>query len=168
MLPMKHGSIFGYGPCAHRVAAGDTERGLFGRCLAVLAWLCVSTTALAAPAPAPASGSIDSALMEIRSAALAGQADKAASLFADDLALVSQSGKLYGKDGALADLGNGFTEWNNSEIVVRQHKDTAVVTLINQRTRTSSPTARFRILQMWRKATGGWQLSAQSSVRLPD
>lgn len=137
-----------------------------GRCLAASALFCISATAWSATAPK--GGSIDAALMDIRSAALAGQAEKAAPLFADDLALISQSGKVYGKDGALADLGNGFTEWNNSEIVIRQHKDTAVVTFINQRTRTTSPTARFRILQMWRKAGDGWQLSAQSSVRLPD
>lgn len=139
---------------------------VFGRCLAASAFFCMSATAWSATAQN--GGSIDAALMEIRSAALAGQAEKAAPLFAEDLALISQSGKVYGKDGALADLGNGFTEWDNSDIVIRPHKDTAVVTFINQRTRTSSPTAKFRILQMWRKSEAGWQLSAQSSVRLPD
>ena len=139
---------------------------VFVRSLAASAVFSISAAAWSAPAPK--SGSIDAALMEIRSAALAGQAEKAAPLFADDLALISQSGKVYGKDGALADLGNGFTQWDNSEIVIRPHKDTAVVTFINQRTRTSSPTASFRILQMWRKAGAAWQLSAQSSVRLPD
>tara|TARA_R110001599_G_scaffold132983_1_gene310288 strand:- start:8055 stop:8474 length:420 start_codon:yes stop_codon:yes gene_type:complete len=109
---------------------------------------------------------IQVALLQIRDAAIASKPEMAASLFADDLALISQSGKLYGKDAALFDLRNGFEAWDNSEIIIRQGGDTAIVTLVNNRTRTGMEPAEFLVMQVWRKEDSGWRLSAQSSVRV--
>ncbi len=109
---------------------------------------------------------IKAVLSQIRDAAIASKPEMAASLFADDLALISQSGKLYGKDAALFDLRNGFVAWDNSEVIVREQGDTAIVTLVNNRTRTGMEPAEFLVMQVWRKEGSNWLLSAQSSVRI--
>ncbi len=109
---------------------------------------------------------IKAALSQIRDAAMASRPEMATSLFADDLALISQSGKLYGKDAALFDLRNGFEAWDNNEVIIRERGDTAIVTLVNNRTRTGMEPAEFFVMQVWRKEGSGWLLSAQSSVRV--
>jgi len=109
---------------------------------------------------------IKAALSQIRDAAVASKPEMAASLFADDLALVSQSGKLYGKDAALFDLRNGFKAWDNSEVIIRERGDAAIVTLVNNRTRAGMEPAEFLVMQVWRKEGSGWLLGAQSSVRV--
>jgi len=109
---------------------------------------------------------IEAALMQIRDAAIASEPGTVAPLLAENLALVSQSGKLYGKEAALFDLRNGFTAWENSDTVVREQGDTAVVTLVNRRTRTGMKPAQFRVMQIWRKQCDGWVMIAQSSAAM--
>jgi hypothetical protein len=113
-----------------------------------------------------AAASPTDALAVIRSAALSRDTAPAATLFADDLALVSQSGKLFGKAEALVDLGNGFEAWENSEVVERAAGPVIIVTLVNSRKRPNTDAARFRVLQVWRKDAGTWRLAAQSSTRI--
>lgn len=132
--------------------------------IAIAALLFCSSLALAGTPEQP--DEIEAALSQIRDAALASKPDMAASLFADDLALVSQSGKLYGKDAALFDLRNGFDAWENSQVVVREHGDVAIVSLVNSRTRTGMEPAEFRVMQVWLKDGSRWLLAAQSSVGL--
>lgn len=118
---------------------------------------------------APDEGAIRGHLMAIRVAALESAPDTAASIFAEDLVLVSQSGKVYGREAALFDLGNGFEAWDNSDIAVRLSDGRATVTYINTRTRTDMQPARFRVMQVWERREGaGWVVIAQSSVRLPE
>lgn len=119
-------------------------------------------------AAASAEGEIQAGLAAIRSAALSEDTSTAAPLLAQEMAMISQSGKLYPRDGALADLGNGFAIWENSEIVIRADRKLAIVTLINQRQRPDMPVARFRVLQTWKKISGHWLLAAQSSVKLAE
>ena len=115
------------------------------------------------------SSEIEAALSQIRDAAIASKPEMAASLFAEDLALISQSGKLYGKEAALFDLSNPFIAWDNSELVMREQGDNAIVTFVNSRTRTgmvgrgrvpwgqSCPTfgRRLSIWQGWKTDAGG-------------
>ena len=91
------------------------------------------------------------------------EADK---LLADDLVLISQSGKLYGKDATLFDLGGGFIAWENEEVVMREAGDTAIVTLANNRTRPGTDPARFRVMQVWQRKGVSWKMVAQTSVRI--
>lgn len=134
--------------------------------LIIAALLFGSSPALAGEAQEP--DGIVAALAQIRDAAIASTPDLAAPLFAEDLALVSQSGKLYGREAALFDLRNGFETWDNSDIVVREQGDTAIVTLVNNRTRTGMEPAGFLVMQVWRKKNEDWLLSAQSSVRIKE
>ena len=118
---------------------------------------------LAAPAFAQVPPEVGVALDAIRAAALSGKTETAAALFAPDLVLVSQSGKTYDRAAALADLGNGFAAWNNSEIDGSVDGDTAIVTLVNRRQRPKIDAASFRVLQTWKQRAGKWLLVAQSS-----
>lgn len=114
--------------------------------------------------------SVEQALAEIRVAALSGDTSHAEQILAEDLVLVSQSGKVYGREAALFDLGSGFSSWNNSDIAISAQGELATVTLINRRVRSSLDVgeAAFRVMQVWRQRDGNWQLIAQSSVRLSD
>ena len=118
---------------------------------------------LAAPLAAEVPAGVTAALDTIRAAALAGSAEAAAPLFAPDLVLVSQSGKAYDRAAALADLGNGFTAYDNSEVGGRVDGDTAVVSLLNHRQRKGMDTASFRVLQTWKQRGNNWLLVAQGS-----
>ncbi|NVE95645.1 nuclear transport factor 2 family protein [Altererythrobacter sp. JGD-16] len=116
---------------------------------------------------APDEGAIRGSLETVRMAALESEPEKAGQIFANDLVLISQSGKVYGREAALFDLGNGFEAWDNSEVAVRLSEGRAIVTYINARTRTGMSEARFRVMQVWEKREdAGWVIIAQSSVRL--
>src|SRR5690554_6588673 len=119
-----------------------------GKLAVMAALLCSPSLALACDTKKADDG-IAAALLQIRDAALASKPDMAASLFAEDLALVSQSGKLYGKEAALFDLRNGFEKWDNSDIVVRKMDDAAIVTFVNNRTRTGMEPTGFLVMQVW-------------------
>lgn len=134
-------------------------RGLVGAGLAAILWA------------APSSAETDpvAALDVFRAAARSKDTRSAASLMSDRLVLVSQSGKVYGKAEALADLGGGFVAWDNSDIDARDGGRRArVLSFINRRQRPAMAAARFRVLQVWQSQAGSFRLIAQSSVKLPD
>ncbi len=135
-----------------------------GRLTIMAALLSASSLALASETEK--SSDIEAALSQIRDAAIASKPEIAASLFAEDLALISQSGKLYGKEAALFDLGNPFTAWDNSEVVVREWSDNAIVTFVNNRTRAGMEPAEFLVMQVWRKDGDRWVMAAQSSTAI--
>ncbi len=113
---------------------------------------------------------IEQHLATIRTAALQGDVELVQDIFAHDLLLVSQSGKVYGRDAALFDLANGFDTWRNEDVTIRADDGTAVASFINNRTRTGLELGEvaFRVTQFWRMRAGAWKLIAQSSVRLKD
>ena len=126
----------------------------------------LGSSSLALASETEMSSDIQAALLQIRDAAIASKPELAASLFAEDLALISQSGKLYGKEAALFDLGNPFTAWDNSELVVREQGDNAIVTFVNNRTRAGMEPAEFLVMQVWRKDGHHWVMAAQSSTAI--
>lgn len=136
------------------------------RALAGIVALTLSLSAV--EAVASPSDEIAKNLAAITAAALSGDTPTVASLFPDDMIMVSQSGKVYGGSDARADLGNGFVTWENRDVVVRVTGQSAIVTLINRRQRQGMAPASFRVLQVWKKAGRRWQLAAQSSVKMPD
>lgn len=137
--------------------AGSLKKWVLGTSL-----LCLTPSALAGAADGQ--DAIKWGLLQIREAAIAGNPDLAAPIFAKDLTLVSQSGKLYGQDAALLDLRNRFSAWDNSDIVVREKENLAIVTLVNRRTRAGLDPAEFLVLQVWHKVRDRWMITAQSSV----
>ncbi|MFN3591449.1 MAG: DUF4440 domain-containing protein [Thermaurantiacus sp.] len=119
------------------------------------------------PAAAADTEALREAIAEIRAAALAGEPSRAAPHMAADLLLVSQSGRLYGREDALLDLGSGIESW----IVEAQHIEpdgaTARVVATVRRKRKDAEEGRFRVLQFWRAGSDGrWELWAQASVRV--
>ena len=118
---------------------------------------------LAGPVAAEVPVGVAAALDTIKAAALSGKVDSAAPLFAPELVLVSQSGKAYDRAAALADLGNGFSAWDNREVAGKVDRGTAIITLINHRQRPRLDPAAFRVLQTWKQRAGKWLLVAQSS-----
>lgn len=123
----------------------------------------------AAPASAADTDALRSALEDIRSAALAGQPARAERHFAGDLLLVSQSGKVYGRDAALEDLGSGIEVWTVEEQVIESDGKLARVVSVIRRKRRGAEEGRFRVLQLWRaNAFDQWELFAQASVRITE
>lgn len=102
----------------------------------------------------------------LQQAALSGDTAKAAELLAEDLVLVSQSGKVYPREIVIADLGSGFVSWANSDVKMQVDGATAVVVLINRRQRKGLEEGAFRVMQVWRKREEAWLLVAQSSARI--
>lgn len=105
-------------------------------------------------------------LERLRLAALRSDPVIAEGIFAPDFVLISQSGKVYGREAALLDLRNGFETWDNSAIEFHLDDAQAIVVLVNRRQRTGMEPAFFRVMQVWRKSSGGWVMIAQSSVRM--
>lgn len=145
-----------------------------GACLSkggalAIAWAAIISPPLLFAHPAE-NRTVEQALTEIRMAALSGDTSHAEQIMAEDLVLVSQSGKVYGLEAALFDLGSGFSSWDNSDITISAEGELATVTLINRRVRSSLDIgeAAFRVMQIWRLRDGNWKLVAQSSVRLSD
>jgi ketosteroid isomerase-like protein len=123
--------------------------------------------AAATPASAADLASLRVAIEDIRAAGLAGDPPRAAPHLAADLVLVSQSGRLYGRDDALADLGSGIESWVVEDQLLQEGSGEARVVSVIRRKRTGSEEGRFRVLQVWRvNPEGRWQLSAQASVRM--
>jgi Domain of unknown function (DUF4440) len=129
----------------------------------ILLVLAAATSIAATPAPERALGA---ALETIRAAALSRDTARAEVLMLPALVLVSQSGKVYGKAEALADLGNGFEQWDNSEVALQRQGGWYLVTLVNARKRPGLDALRFRVMQVWIRSGRGWQLAAQSSTRI--
>jgi hypothetical protein len=126
--------------------------------------LLVATPALAGPLRGEAQ--VRAGLETIRAAALSRDVKSVDALFADRLALISQSGRLFGKADALADLAGGFEAWDNSELVLREEGRGLLVTMVTTRKRPNIEPARFRVMQLWQRDGGRWQLVAQSSTRI--
>lgn len=110
---------------------------------------------------------VEGALDAIAEAALSSHVDPVEAILHDDLVLVSQSAKIYGRDAALADLQSGFEQWLNEDVTIRFDGDIAIVTLTNSRTRSGMSASAFRVVQTWKHNGEIWQLLAQTSVRLP-
>jgi hypothetical protein len=111
-------------------------------------WALAAGLCLVAGAPAAAAGTeaLTAAIEDIRAAALAGQPERAAPHFAGDLWLVSQSGKLYGRDAALEDLASGFERWSIEEQQIDSDGSFARVVGIVRRKRKGLEEGRFRVL----------------------
>lgn len=133
------------------------------RAAAVALLLDVCATAVVAE---PVPTGVEAGLAALRTAALSGNSQAAEAVLAEDLALVSQSGKLYAHADALADLRGGFEAWENRDVVMRPTKGGAIVTLINRRKRRNVDVAEFRVMQVWEKVSGVWRLVAQSSTKI--
>jgi ketosteroid isomerase-like protein len=104
-------------------------------------------------------------MQKFAEAALKSDVSVAEKIFANNLILTSQSGKVYGKKDALLDLKNPFEKYQNDEIkFIHLNKKTVIVSYQNMRKRKGLDEAKFRVTAVWSKNKSGWQIvSLQSS-----
>jgi hypothetical protein len=125
--------------------------------------------ALAGPAAAAGAEALRAAIEDIRAASLARDPARAERHFAGGLILVSQSGKVYGRDAAIADLASGAESWTIREQQIDSDGALARVVQVVERTRKGAEPGRFRVLQLWRaNPEDRWELFAQATVRMAE
>ncbi len=121
---------------------------------------------LKAKADASTEQEITKLLGEFRQARLQGDIAAPSRIFAEDLVLTSQSGKLYGKAEALQDFANALEEYRDEDLFFRFYGDTAIVNLVNQRKRKGTEAAKFRVTGTWLKRGGQWFMVAMQTTRI--
>jgi hypothetical protein len=121
---------------------------------------------LKAKADARAEQEIRKLLGELSEARLRSDLTVPSRIFGDDLALTSQSGKLYGKADALQDFANPVEEYRDEELIFRFYGDTALVNLVNQRKRKGMEAAKFRVTSVWIKRSRQWFMVAMQTTRI--
>lgn len=133
----------------------------------VLPGALLGALALAGPAPAAGTDALREAISEIRAAALASDPSRAEHHLARNLRLISQSGKVYGRDDMLRDLATGAERWTVLEEEIEKDGSLARVTARIERKRPGAEPMELRVLQLWRTtAQDRWELFAQATVRL--
>jgi ketosteroid isomerase-like protein len=105
-------------------------------------------------------------------AAKAGDADKFAALYADDLTDIDPQGKLNTKASDIADVKSGklkFTEITNSEMKVRDYGNTAIATGVSAVKGTydgKDISGNYRFTDVWNKRGGKWQIVATQVTKI--
>lgn len=114
---------------------------------------------------AKAEREITDLLQKFADAAVRSDTSVAESLYADELFMTSQSGKLYTKKEAVQDLKNSFRSYQNDDLkFLHLNKNTVVVNYQNTRKRETLDEAKFRVTSVWVKRKGEWKIvSVQSS-----
>jgi hypothetical protein len=125
---------------------------------------CVSIT-FAQSANEKTEREITSLMQQFADAALKNDVSVAEKIFAENLILTSQSGKVYPKKDALLDLKNPFEKYQNDELkFIHLDKKSVIVSYQNTRKRKTLDEAKYRVTAVWIKNKSGWQIvSLQSS-----
>ena len=121
---------------------------------------------LKAKADARSEQEIRKLLGELGEARLRSDSAAPSRIFAEDFALTSQSGKLYGKAEALQDFANTLEEYRDEDLFFRFYGDTAIVNLVNQRKRKGMEAAKFRVTGVWLKRGDQWYMVAMQTTRI--
>ena len=108
---------------------------------------------------------ITNLMQQFAEATLKNDTSVAEKLFAENLILTSQSGKVYPKKDALLDLKNPFEKYQNDELkFIHLDKKIVIVSYQNIRKRKTLDEAKYRVTAVWKKNKEGWQIiSLQSS-----
>jgi ketosteroid isomerase-like protein len=108
----------------------------------------------------------------LEDALVKGDAAKLAQLLSDDITHTNPCGNLRGKAPWVAAIEAGqlkIISFRNHDLQVRIYGETAVVTAINLLTARwtgSDPSGRYRVIHVWVKREGGWQLTAHQATRI--
>jgi hypothetical protein len=138
---------------------------MFKSTILLLILITLTTITYAQSATENTEREITDLMQKFAEAALRNDSSVAEKIFADDLILTSQSGKVYGKKDALLDLKNPFEKYENDEIrFIHLNKKTVIVSYQNTRKRKTLDEAKYRVTAVWVKNKTGWQIvSLQSS-----
>ncbi len=100
-------------------------------------------------------------------AALKSDTSVAEKIYAQDMILTSQSGKVYLKKDALLDLKNPFEKYENSELrFIHLSQKVVVVNYLNTRQRKTLEEAKYRVTAVWKKNKTGWQIVSLQSTKI--
>lgn len=110
---------------------------------------------------------IEDALSQLAKAALTNDVAAAGALYDDRLVLTSQSGKVYSKTDALADIKNAFEIYRNDDLrFVHLSKNVIVVNYQNTRKRKTLDEAKFRVTAVFERIKGKWRIVSLQSTRI--
>ncbi len=131
----------------------------------ILVLFVLTTITFAQSATEKTEREITNLMSQFAAAALKNDVAVAEKLFAENMILTSQSGKVYPKKDALLDLKNPFEKYVNDEVkFIHIDKKTVVVSYQNTRKRKTLDEAKYRVTAVWTKNKSGWQIvSLQSS-----
>jgi dihydrodipicolinate reductase len=109
---------------------------------------------------------ISGLMTELTDAALKNNVSVAQKLYAENMIVTSQSGKVYSKKDSLLDLKNPFKKYENSEILfVHINKKVVVVNYINTRKRKTLEEVKYRVTAVWAKKKS-WQIVSMQSTKI--
>ncbi len=110
---------------------------------------------------------ITAVLDRLAAAALSNNVSAGGEIYDDRLQLTSQSGKVYSKTEALADLKNPFEIYRNDDLkFIHLSKSIVVVNYQNTRKRKTLDEARFRVTAVFRRTDGKWRIVSLQSSRI--
>ena len=110
---------------------------------------------------------IQNRIDQLRTAHLENNTQLAQQIYHEDLVLVSQSGKKYGKEDAIRNIQNKFDSYDNDEIEWLSISDDVVLTtFVNKRKFADFPKGQFRLVAIWKKEKNDWQLISLQSSRM--
>jgi ketosteroid isomerase-like protein len=106
-------------------------------------------------------------LEKLAAAALANDVSAAEKLFDEKLIVTSQSGKVYSKAEAIADLKNPFDDYRNGDVrFVHLSRKAIVASYENSRKRRTLEAAKFRVTAVFAKSGGAWRIVSLHSTRI--
>jgi hypothetical protein len=105
-------------------------------------------------------------MTQFADSALKNDISVAEKLYAENMILTSQSGKVYAKKDSLLDLKNPFEKYENSEVLfVHLTKKSVIVNYINTRKRKTLEEAKYRVTAVWAKKKS-WQIVSLQSTKI--
>ena len=88
-------------------------------------------------------------------------------VYHDQLLLVSQSGKKYGKADALANITNPFEIYEYTELTFLPIAKKVVITnYVNERKFVGYPKGIYRLTAVWKKEKGKWMMMSMQSSKM--
>ena len=138
--------------------------------LTVAAAFAIAASAAAQKASPAVEKAVTNAEQQWADAAKAGDADKLAPLFADDMTSINSDGTLTTKSQELDALRSGkvkYTDMSNSDMQVRSYGNIAIVTGIVSMSGTNNGkdiSGRYRFTDVWRSNSGKWQCVATEAT----
>ena len=134
---------------------------------AILFIACCSSISFAQSANEKTEREISDLMRQFAEAALKSDISVGEKIFAENMILTSQSGKVYTKKDALLDLKNPFEKYENDEVkFIHLAKKTVIVSYQNTRKRKTLDEAKYRVTAVWVKKKDGWKIVSMQSSKI--
>ncbi len=138
--------------------------------IAILMTICVVVASVAAAAQSAgkrAESDVSRQMEQYAAAILRSDVEAVAAIYSEDLILTSQSGRVYGKSDALADVKNSFERYVSSDLrFLTLGRKLVIVSYQNLRKRKGLDEAAFRVTAVWKKEGKIWRIVSMQSSRI--